>query len=102
MLKDLIKFQRELSAAGMRVALKAVEVSLEISFRLSAVLIGLAGMLLGGWGKGRVIRWLRRLELSAASAHIAALESRVGRLERARGVRRLGEARGGQRSPDDA
>lgn len=88
----------------MRVALKAVEVSLEISFRLSAALIGLAGMLLGGWGKGRVIRWLRRLELRAASAHIAALESRTDRLERGlvRGVRRPGEARGGQRGPGDA
>ncbi|MDP7664005.1 MAG: hypothetical protein QF451_12245 [Nitrospinota bacterium] len=85
-------------------ALKAVEVVLEVSFRFSAILMGLAGMLLGGWGKGRVIRWLQRLELSAASSHIAALESRIGRLERerARGVRRLGEARGGQRSPDDA
>ena len=50
----MINYLREFSAAEIREVLEALEVNLEISFRFSAFLIGLADMFLGDWGKSKV------------------------------------------------
>ncbi len=85
--ENLYRIQREVVEAGERAAIAAVEVAVELSFRISAFSTGLVMILIGGWARGKALGWLLRLELRATDGALKDMEKRVRRLERGDNVR---------------
>jgi hypothetical protein len=79
--ENLFRIQREVTQAGERAAIAAVEIAVELSFRISALSTGLMMVLGSGWVRRRFQIWLVRRELRTTHQILGEMEQRLRHLE---------------------